>query len=154
MYEKDADDVSDMTFLARPVRSFESETPFSMDPDSDDLPALIPPAQSTHASQSHVIVDELDAMEAGGDFLSDFARARASSVHRTITERLGIPGGDRALLDVALRQIFSVLDASRFDEFTGDEQVLIVERALGVMRRLAQGSRYLFSPPKLFKATH
>ena len=155
----DADDVPEVTFVARPVRSFESETPFSVEGDGDDIPSLLP-SERQQQQQPHVIVDELDAMEAGGgggggggggEFASDYARVRASTVHQTVTERLGIAGGDRALLDIALRQVFAVLDPGRAEELGGDEQVMLVERSLGVMRRLAQGSSIMhtgaqFSP--------
>ncbi len=110
--------------------------------DYDEVPPLLPDPMRRRQRYSadldaQVIVDEFDAIEShfAGEVL------RATAIQRTIAESMGIQGGDRALLDIAVRHIFSILVLAATDVDASKSNVsALIERALGVLRKLAKGT--------------
>jgi len=148
----------------RPIRSFDflvDDDEMRNEGDDDDLdemPQLVPQTLIRRSRQRYsadldqstpVIVDEFDAIDSE---MFQLDLKRASAVQRTIAERCGVHGGDRALLDISVQHIFSVLQmpitamtsndrsAPAYASSASSQVKFLVERALGVLRRLAQGT--------------
>ena len=163
----------------RPIRSFEAEAAESMieerlggedgdEGEYDEMPSLLASSStggdllrgrgrqrySADLDQTTpVIVDEFDVLEA--DMLT-LDLKRASALQRTVADRVGVQGGDRALLDIAVQHIFSVLQiapsaiasipsyaassTSVYSMSPSTQVKFLIERALGVLRKLAQGT--------------
>jgi len=94
-----------------------------------------------------IVVDELSAAEIAKkeQEMNDEASARASAMQRSIAARVGIQGGDRALLDVAMRRIFGLLGYAQHLNERGAQlddssaPVMLVQRALSVLYQLSMG---------------
>mmetsp|Transcript_18872 Transcript_18872/g.37074 ORF Transcript_18872/g.37074 Transcript_18872/m.37074 type:complete len:1490 (-) Transcript_18872:78-4547(-) len=99
------------------------------------------------ASKQPLLVDELSAAELAKKerAINDEASQRASAMQNSIAARVGIQGGDRALLDVAMRRIFGLLQfaqhvnerSAQMDESSAP--VMLVQRALSVLYQLSMG---------------
>jgi len=97
---------------------------------------------------SPIVVDELSAAEIAKreKIMNEEANERAAAMQRSIAHRVGVQGGDRALLDIAMRRIFGLLQyAQHVNEERNaahDESsapVMLVQRALSVLYQLSVG---------------
>ena len=98
-------------------------------------------SRMTEDSQDNVVVDELSASEnaAREQSMNDEANAKAAAMQQSIAARVGVPGGDRALLDVAMRRIFGLLQYAQSVSSDDSSSVVLVERALSVLYQLSVG---------------
>uniref|UniRef100_A0A7S2RDB0 Exportin-7/Ran-binding protein 17 TPR repeats domain-containing protein n=1 Tax=Mucochytrium quahogii TaxID=96639 RepID=A0A7S2RDB0_9STRA len=113
---------------------------------------------------SPLVVDELSAAElaAREKKMNDDAIARAAAMQRSIATIVGVQGGDRALLDIAMRRVFGLLQYAQYvnegniplDESSAP--VMLVQRALSVLYQLSVGVTIVHAgrshPPRLMSS--